>query len=337
MAYRNRVGFGRILLALLIAQLSCGDSSGPGLVASSISANSPTSQSASPGTAVPDPPSVIVRDQNGATLSGVAVTFAVTGGGGSVTGGTIVTNTDGVATVGSWTLGSAGGANTLTASSGALSVTFTANGIDPCGITGTHAIGGTTNGELATSDCKFSDGSFVDFYGTTLTAAGTYVFSQTSGTFDTYLLLYGGNGVAIGINDDFGTESNSRIKAILPSGDYILGANSFYGNITGAYTLTSLLDAGSVTNCEQVFVVRGVVTPQTLEASDCPRTGGFYGDQFFICVAAGQSVTVSMSSAAVDSYIVLYDSNGSFLTGNDNKDVTTTDALLTFTPAVTDF
>jgi len=120
MGHRERVGFGVVLFALLIAQLSCGDSSGPGLVASSFTANSATTQTASPGTEVAEPPSVIVRDQNGAMMTGVSVTFAVTAGGGSVTGGTAVSSGSGVATVGSWTVGTAEGVNTLTASSGTL-------------------------------------------------------------------------------------------------------------------------------------------------------------------------------------------------------------------------
>jgi hypothetical protein len=49
-----------------------------------------------------------------------------------VTGGSATTDVNGIATVGSWTLGTAAGANTLTATSGTLSgspVTFTATGL----------------------------------------------------------------------------------------------------------------------------------------------------------------------------------------------------------------
>jgi hypothetical protein len=337
MSDRERVGFRLVLFALLIAQISCGDSSGPGLVASSISANSSLNQSAPPGTAVAEPPSVIVRDQNGAPLSGASVTFAVTAGGGSVTGGSAHTNTDGVATVGSWTLGMAGGANTLSASAGSVSLTFTANGSDPCLITTNHPIGTTTTGQLTTSDCTFADGSFVDFYSTTLTASGTYVFNQSSTEFDAFLVLYTGSGNPIGFNDDFGTGRDSRIKAVLPQGNYVLGANAFDPDSIGTYTLTSSLDGGPVTNCENVFAVRGITTIQTLEASDCPRTGGYYGDEYIIFLVGGQPLTVSVSSTAVDAYVVIYDTNGATLTSNDNKDSTTKDAQITFTPAFTGF
>jgi adhesin/invasin len=48
-------------------------------------------------------------------MAGIAVTFAVTAGGGSVTGGNQSTGATGVATVGDWTLGMTVGENTLTA------------------------------------------------------------------------------------------------------------------------------------------------------------------------------------------------------------------------------
>ena len=65
-------------------------------------------------------PSVHVTDAYGNPVSGVAVTFAVTAGGGGLTGGSPVTNGSGIATVGSWTLGTAAGTNTMTATSGVL-------------------------------------------------------------------------------------------------------------------------------------------------------------------------------------------------------------------------
>lgn len=50
-------------------------------------------------------PSVYVKSPTGRPMVGVPVTFTVTRGGGSVTGGSTVTDANGQATVGSWTLG----------------------------------------------------------------------------------------------------------------------------------------------------------------------------------------------------------------------------------------
>src|SRR5439155_482840 len=67
-------------------------------------------QAATAGTAVAVGPSVIVHDANGNPVAGVAVTFAVASGGGTVTPTTPVTTAaNGIATVTSWTLGATAG------------------------------------------------------------------------------------------------------------------------------------------------------------------------------------------------------------------------------------
>jgi adhesin/invasin len=86
-------------------------------------------QSAPAGTAVAVAPQVKVTDAFGTAVSGVSVTFAVASGGGSVTGATTTTNSSGLASVGSWTLGATAGSNSLTATVASLpAVTFTATG-----------------------------------------------------------------------------------------------------------------------------------------------------------------------------------------------------------------
>ena len=326
------------LLALLGAQLSCHDLSGVGQVPSALVAVSATNQNATPGTAVADPPSVLVHDQAGAPLSDVTVRFAVTSGGGSVTGGTVVTDASGVATVGSWILGPGTGVNTLTATVGSLPpITFTANGPDnPCVVSATHTIGTTSSGALASGDCQLSDGSFIDYISTTVATAGTYIFNQTS-DFDTFLLLYVAAGHIIGFNDDNLTtlSTNSIIKALLPAGDFTLAASSYDPNITGAYTITSAASSATVTNCEDVFVVRGISSDQSLQSPDCAN-GGFNTDDYIIFLVAGEQVTISMSSTAVDSKLGIY-FNSALRASNDNKDATTTDAQLTYLPPVSGF
>jgi hypothetical protein len=94
--------------------------------------NAGNSQSATVGSSVATAPSVIVRDANGNPVEGVGVSFAVASGGGSITGANATTNDSGIATVGSWTLGTTAGANSLTASVEGLTdspVTFTATAV----------------------------------------------------------------------------------------------------------------------------------------------------------------------------------------------------------------
>jgi len=101
--------------------------------------NSPTSQSAPIGTAV-QAPSVRLTTPAGHHYSGLAVSFAVATGGGSLTGGSQTTDTTGVATASSWTLGTTPGANSATATatppytgSGILNnpTTFSATALGP--------------------------------------------------------------------------------------------------------------------------------------------------------------------------------------------------------------
>jgi len=87
-------------------------------------------QSSPVGVSVPTAPRVRVTDAVANPLSGVPVTFAVTSGGGSITGASQTTDASGLATVGSWTLGTTSGTNTLTATvSGVTPATFTATGL----------------------------------------------------------------------------------------------------------------------------------------------------------------------------------------------------------------
>src|SRR5438132_1020296 len=66
-------------------------------------------------------PAVVVRDAASFPVPNVAVTFAVASGGGSVTGANATTGSDGVATVGSWTVQL--GTNTLTATASGSGIT----------------------------------------------------------------------------------------------------------------------------------------------------------------------------------------------------------------------
>ena len=95
--------------------------------ATQILAVSDTDQSGIAGGQAPIPPSVVVEDANNNPVPGVSVTFAVDSGGGTVGGSPAVTNSSGIATVGSWKLGP--GANKLTATAAGVSgsVAFTAS------------------------------------------------------------------------------------------------------------------------------------------------------------------------------------------------------------------
>jgi hypothetical protein len=290
-------------------------------VPTTVTAVSVTQQSAAAGTAVPQPPSVRVNDQTGQPLAGVAVTFAVTGGGGVVTGGAATTSAAGVATVGSWTLGAAAGQNTLTATvAGLPPVTFTATATaaaDPCSTAVTYTPGATVSGSLSSTDCRLSTGEYVDVYATRLPTAQAIAFNMSSSAVDSWLALYDANGNIAALNDD-ATENvaNSSVRVFAPSGDYLLAASSYSAGETGAYTLSSAALTGNV-NCDEYWVVPGVAIAGSLTTSDC-NFSGFYADEYLVVMRPGQTLTVRMESTAVDAFLELYSLTGALVASNDN-------------------
>jgi hypothetical protein len=154
-------------------------------------------------------------------VSGVIVTFVASSGGGTVTGGTATTNVNGIATIGSWTLGTTAGSNTLTATTESLTgspVTFTA--------TGTAAVSAPTVTSISPASAVNSGSQTIDITGTgfsgstvTLTQAGqATITGATTASPDTATTLSRNfylNGIASGtwnlviLNTDGGTVTRS--------------------------------------------------------------------------------------------------------------------------------
>jgi hypothetical protein len=134
--------------------LACGGDSNapePPPTATRIALNDGNNQSAAAGSAVAISPSVKVTDASAIPVSGVAVTFAVTSGAGSVTGANQTTNVSGVATVESWTLGPTAGTNTMTATAEGLvgsPIIFTAHG-ETMTVTAVSPVSGAVAGGTA--------------------------------------------------------------------------------------------------------------------------------------------------------------------------------------------
>ena len=305
--------------------------------AASLAKNAGDNQSVVSGTAVPIRPSVLVKDANGNPKSDVTVTFAVTSGGGSVTGAAAVTDATGVASVGSWTLGNAAGLNSLSAAvPGVPSVSFVARGTSAlCGIRTDHTFGTAISGTLSSGDCQLPDGSFIDFFSTSLPQAGAYLFREGA-AFDAYLVLVAPDGTTIGENDDeLETGTNSAVKALLPAGNYVLGPGSLLPGVTGDYEISSTTTSSDVGNCEQVFVVKNISTTQNITTTDCNLGSAgatpIYADGYFIFLNVGTSITINMTSPTLDSFLQLVRLDGLIVAQNDNVDTSTKDSRITFT------
>jgi hypothetical protein len=133
------------------------------------------------------------------------------------------------------------------------------------------------------------------------------------------------------VNDDLSDATrNSAVKAILPAGDYRLGATSWAASEVGTYTLTSASSATGITNCEDVFLARGSNTAQQLQTTDCAISSTVVADDYFVFIEAGQSITVTMASSAFNTTLELWSTPTTRLAVNDDNG-TSTDSRLTFT------
>jgi hypothetical protein len=130
-----------VFLTSLLALGGCGGSTAPNTpgsggtpaaagVATTIAIYTGNNQYGTKGSALSDPLCTIVYNQYGGLMVGVVVNYTVATGGGQLQPPTSVQTApgNGIATSGTWTLGPAAGAQTVTASTAgvAASVTFTA-------------------------------------------------------------------------------------------------------------------------------------------------------------------------------------------------------------------
>lgn len=112
--------FGLVLLgSVVLGACGGGGDGGTGPTPGSISVSAGNNQVAAASAVLAESLAVIVRDQGGAALAGVNVTFAVTAGGGSVSPASRQTNASGIAKT-RFTLGPNAGTQTVNATAGSL-------------------------------------------------------------------------------------------------------------------------------------------------------------------------------------------------------------------------
>ena len=98
------------------------------------------------------------------------------------------------------------------------------------------AVGASVEGELSADDS--------DYFSVTVTDAGTLVASTTGST-NTYGSIEDRSGNVLNENDDGGEGRNFRVSAAVGPGTYYIRVRGFDTSITGAYTLTLQMEAGS--------------------------------------------------------------------------------------------
>lgn len=307
----------------------------------------PDSQLVAPAGIAPYAPSVRVADAYGNGVSGTIVTFAAGQNSGTVTGGLQTTDANGVATVGRWTTGSAVGRQTLqaTVAGGTLPpVAFVANALqaaDPCS-TVAHALVSYVGASLATGDCAFPDGTFLDLYSVTSTQPVNHEFRLASDAIDAYVYVYNAAGEILGIVDDANPPStDAAIRFIGPAGTYVIGASSYDIGETGAYKLRSVAGAIPAGCAFNAYVAPGASWSESIAPTDCQESAGAggsgHGDEYGFVLYPGRSVVVTMRSAALDSYLTVLRASGQQLVAyaTDNNSGGGTDARVTISNTAT--
>ena len=292
-------------------------------------------QTGSANQPLPIDPAVVVADAHGNPVSGVTVTFAIAAGGGVITDSVQVSDASGLATLGSWTLGPYNDINELTASAAGLEpVTFVA-APDGCTVSPPLAVGSSFDGELIEWDCLLSSNRYHDFYLTEQSGTAGLHFTVTSSAFDPLAHLFDADGKTRGFDVGDAGDGTGSLWVIAPAGTYQPAATSVVEATLGTYTIAAATAPTNVTGCSAPWVVRGVTLAQTLATTDCVEASGpWYTDEYYIYLHAGETVTFTMTSTAMNTFLQLYHGDGTFIVDDDSS-AGGTNARLTYTVTTT--
>ena len=191
-------------------------------------------QTATIGTVVGTAPGVKLLDAFGNPVAGVSVTFTPAEGSGTVTGGTVNTNAQGISRVGSWVLGFSIGQQTLTVSrDGVPSVALNATGVAFM----VQAIASGNGSTCATgqdgkawcwgsnSGGQIGDGTGTPRNSPVLVGGGVTLSGIVAGGAHACGLAPGGSARCWGLNSNGQLGDDTEIDRLLPV--EVLGAHSF--------------------------------------------------------------------------------------------------------------
>jgi hypothetical protein len=242
-------------------------------------------------------PAVRLADAHGNPVPGAQpVVFAVSSGGGTVTGAAATTDAQGVATVGGWVLGTTAGPNTMTATSpGIPPVIFTITGQ-----AGTPAVLAKLAGDAQAGSIGFAVPtrpavSVTDALGNPVEGA-TVTFSVTAG----------GGAVAFGT---VGTNSAGVAAADWTLGS-TAGTNTLHAAVSGLPAVTFTATAVDACTAATPYAIGSSVNG-VLSVSDCRMFAGEYTDRYAATVPGVASLRFSMASSAFSSHVSIADANGS--------------------------
>lgn len=234
-------------------------------------------------------PRVRVSDAFDNPVPGVAVTFAIGAGGGSVSAASALTDSAGIAASGDWVLGTAG-PQRLVARVGSLAIEpFTARILTPaapCAASGTLESASIIGAQLSSLGCNA--------YTLVVPTMAMYYFAASSPDFDTNLQLRGGDLAELAGSDDVGPgRANSGFKVVLAPGTYTLYVSPSKPGTSGSFNVLYNPTTPDVDGCAEAFVVRGVAFRGTAYFGCAPETDN-PADRYRIFLKAGDQVDIQV-------------------------------------------
>jgi hypothetical protein len=259
-------------------------------VPTTVAATTITTQTAPAGSAVSAPPGVIVHDQYADPMPGVTVSFGVTGGGGSVNPASVTTDAEGKAQLTSWTLGSAAGENTVSATvSGLPPVTFTAQGV-----------------LIPASIIAFTSQDQEAIRGTNVAVPpGVEVRDQNDaplvGANVTFSVTAGGGSVS---PTTVATGSDGRAQVVSWTLGQATGPNTVTATVNGlapvAFNATALPHP-----CDAVSIPLGTTISDSLVSASCQLASGEFVRFYSFTIATPTTVRLRQNSTQLDAYVLL--------------------------------
>ena len=178
-------------------------------------------------------------------------------------------------------------------------------------------VGQTVTSSLSTADCRFSDNSYFQRWSFTLSAPTAVRIDMSSSAVDPYLLLQdAATGVTIAQDDDGGGSPNARIDSTLAAGRYLIYANTYSANELGPYQLT-LAPRATACSSPTPLAVPTLIS-RTITSASCQLSDGTYADLYDVNVTATTTLIFTMTSATMDTYLILANSSGAVVSENDD-------------------
>lgn len=257
-------------------------------------------QTATVGSAVTVPPSVRIVMRNGMPVADVPVSFEVSAGGGSVTGGDAVTNADGIATVAAWVLGEHPGANTLSAKvDSATTLVFTAAAVVGPSASITKTAGDDQDGWVADILIPAPTVRVEDVFGNPVPGI-TVIFAVATG----------GGEVTLGAAQATDASGVARVGAWRLGTEP--GTNTLNATVVGLPPV--LFTAHAVNGCaDPMPYAFGSTVDGSLTSGSCRLWSGEYSDRYSATASDAASVRLEVTSPDAWPQVSLFDATGTAL------------------------